>query len=111
ARFPTAQLEPHQLQRRASSGSGYRTKTSRLSHPRLCDNRQVCLIGAPVKWGSRGPTPLVKGRWPKARGDREGEYGHKVPILSSPLGGFLASFWPPKKKLAPQGETPNETKQ
>ena len=43
---------------------------------------------------------LVKGRWPKARGDREGEYGHKVPILSSPLGGFLVSFWPPKKKLA-----------
>ena len=29
-----------------------------------------------------------------------GEYGHKVPILSSPLGGFLVSFWPPKKKLA-----------
>ena len=23
-----------------------------------------------------GPTPLVKGRWPKARGDRECEYGH-----------------------------------
>ena len=31
-----------------------------------------------------GPTPLVKGRWPKARGDREGEYGHGVSILSRP---------------------------
>ena len=34
--------------------------------------------------GDRGPTPLVKGRWPKARGDREGEYGHGVSILSRP---------------------------
>ena len=29
-------------------------------------------------------SPLVKGRWPKARGDREGEYGHGVSILSRP---------------------------
>ena len=31
--------------------------------PRLCDNRQVCLIGGPCKWGP-GPTPPVRGRWP-----------------------------------------------
>ena len=50
--------------------------------------------------GVQGADSLVKGRWPKARGDREGKYGHKVPILSSPPGGFLVSFWPSKKKLA-----------
>ncbi len=34
--------------------------------------------------GDRGPTPLVKGRWPKARGDREGEYERGALILSRP---------------------------
>ena len=34
--------------------------------------------------GGRGPTPLVKGRWPKARGDREGEYEREALILSRP---------------------------
>ena len=45
--------------------------------------------------GDRGPTPLVKGRWPKARGDREGEYGHKVSILSRPpaILWFLSHRW------------------
>ena len=45
--------------------------------------------------GDRGPTPLVKGRWPKARGDREGEYGHEVSILSRPpaILWFLSHRW------------------
>ena len=47
-----------------------------------------------------GPTPLVKGRWPKARGDRESEYEREALILSSPLGASLASFWASRKKLA-----------
>ena len=34
--------------------------------------------------GDRGPTPLVKGRWPKARGIGTSEYGHEVSILSRP---------------------------
>ena len=43
---------------------------------------------------------LVKGRWPKARGDRESEYEREALILSSPLGASLASFWASRKKLA-----------
>ncbi len=38
--------------------------------------------------GVRGPTPLVKGRWPKARGDREGEYEREALILSRPRRSF-----------------------
>ena len=54
------------------SGSERRGKVNRLSHPRLCDDGLVCLIGGPRKTGVQGPTPLIKGRWPKARGDRDG---------------------------------------
>ena len=49
--------------------AGNAAKSSRYASPVMVD---------------RGPTPLVKGRWPKARGDREGECGHKVSILSRP---------------------------
>ena len=55
---------------------------------------QPCRYASPVM-GDRGPTPLVKGRWPKARGDREGEYERGALILSRPpaILWFLSHRW------------------
>ena len=61
----------------------------------------------PSPWG---PTPLVKGRWPKARGDREGEYERGALILSRPpaILWFLSHRWERNSPPA-GGETPLRT--
>ena len=50
ARFQPGEETPKGC--RKLSGSGDRTETSQLSHPRLCVDRQGGLIGGPRKWGS-----------------------------------------------------------
>ena len=55
---------------------------------------QPCRYASPVM-GDRGPSPLVKGRWPKARGDREGEYEREALILSRPRWRFAQSIVTP----------------
>ena len=64
----------------------------------------------PRKTGVQGPTPLIKGRWPKARGDRERwlaegqtDEGATIERFRSSQGDFAAcgrrvSFWMPRKK-------------
>ena len=46
------------------SGSGDRTETSQLSHPRLCVDRQGGLIGGPRKMGVQGGASISDGAKP-----------------------------------------------
>ena len=55
-----------------SGPAGIQTSHSDFARRKFCKIRQVRV---PRNGGSRGPTPLVKGRWPKARGDRDGRHG------------------------------------
>ena len=81
---PGAEQKPHRLKFWGSQGPVAREETQIATQILRAGNfTQPCRYASPVM-GDRGPTPLVKGRWPKARGDREGEYGHKVSILSRP---------------------------
>ena len=57
-------------------------------------------VRVPPYWGP-GPTPLVKGRWPKARGDREGEYEREALILSRPRWRFYQSIVTPSEAGSP----------
>ena len=65
--------------------------------------------GASVN-GVQGPTPLVKGRWPKARGDRDGRHGGReaLPILPiAPIPWCLfGSFLGIQKGTRPSGRNP-----
>ena len=56
----------------------------------------------------RAGTAAIRFRRGPANGGPRGggEYGHKVSILSRPPSGSLVTFWPSRKSLAPQGETP-----
>ena len=49
---------------RKLSGSGHRTETSQLSHPRLCVDRQGGLIGGPRKMGVQGGASISDGAKP-----------------------------------------------
>ena len=81
---PGAEQKPHRLKFWGSQGPVAREETQIATRILSAGNfTQPCRYASPVM-GDRGPTPLVKGRWPKARGDREGEYGHEVSILSRP---------------------------
>ena len=82
--FQTAQLEPHQPKRRASNQEEHHTKVTENSAAAVIDRKPISCPPAPLrrrvslpnwrprKTGVQGPTPLIKGRWPKARGDRDG---------------------------------------
>ena len=92
---PGAEQKPHRLKFWGSQGPVAREETQIATQILRAGNfTQPCRYASPVM-GDRGPTPLVKGRWPKARGDREGEYGHGVSILSRPpaILWFLSHRW------------------
>ena len=80
---PGAEVEPHQPQFLHTQGPVARRE---FGHSlRFCAPEIFCLVqGVTPVIGDRGPTPPVRGRWPKARGGRVGEYGHEVSILSRP---------------------------
>ena len=91
ARFPPEGAPPKGY--RTLSGSGNRTETSQLNHPRLCDDRQGGLIGALVK---RGPGVGVIGA------------GAAQPVLSlcAHPWRFFGSFLPVQKGTRPAGRNP-----
>ncbi len=81
---PGAEDEPQRRQFLQTQGPVARNETIKATQIlRAGNSLHTYRYASPVMW-DRGPTPLVKGRWPKARGDREGEYGHGVSILSRP---------------------------
>ena len=92
---PGAVVEPHQRKFLQTQGPVARNKTIKATQILRAGNTLLTHRYASPVMGDRGPTPLVKGRWPKARGDREGEYGHKVSILSCPpaILWFLSHRW------------------
>ena len=92
---PGAVVKPHQRQFLQTQGPVAREESRKATPFLRAGNIVILFRRAPRKRGGRGPTPLVKGRWPKARGDREGEYGHKVSILSRPpaILWFLSHRW------------------
>ena len=61
---------------------GIRTSHSDFARRKFCTTLQVRV---PRNGGSRGPTPLVKGRWPKARGDRDGRHGGREALPNLPI--------------------------
>ena len=74
---PGPRLPPSQRQRKTRA-------VCRLSHPRLCVDRKVCLIGAPIKWGP-GPTSPARGRCREATdGVGWATMGTKCPSEPSP---------------------------
>ena len=71
---PGAGVEPQQRQFLQTQGPVAREELRKATPFLRAGNIVILFRRAPRKRGGRGPTPLVKGRWPKARGDREGEY-------------------------------------
>ena len=97
---PGAVLEPHQRQFLQTQGPVAREELRKATPFLRAGNIVILFRRAPRKRGGRGPTPLVKGRWPKARGDREGEYG-RISAHSEPSpGDSLVTFSSLRKSLA-----------
>ena len=97
---PGAGVKLHQRQFLQTQGPVAREELRKATPFLRAGNIVILFRRAPRKRGGRGPTPLVKGRWPKARGDREGEYGrisaHSEP---SPVDS-LVTFSSLRKSLA-----------
>ena len=92
---PGAEDEPQRRQFLQTQGPVARNETIKATQILRAGNSLHTYRYASPVMGDRGPTPLVKGRWPKARGDREGEYGHGVSSLSRPpaILWFLSHRW------------------
>ena len=92
---PGAEGEPQRWQFLQTQGPVARNETIKATQILRAGNSLHTYRYASPVMGDRGPTPLVKGRWPKARGDREGEYGHGVSILSRPpaILWFFSHHW------------------
>ena len=97
---PGAVVKPHQRQFLQTQGPVAREESRKATPFLRAGNIVILFRRAPRKRGGRGPTPLVKGRWPKARGDREGEYG-RISAHSEPSpGDSLVTFSSLRKSLA-----------
>ena len=97
---PGAVVKPHQRQFLQTQGPVAREESRKATPFLRAGNIVILFRRAPRKRGGRGPTPLVKGRWPKARGDREGEYGRISAHPEPSPGDSLVTFSSLRKSLA-----------
>ena len=97
---PGAGMEPQQRQFLQTQGPVARRE---FRHPlRFCAPEGFCLLQGvtPVNRGPGADSPCQGEMSRSDKGDRVGEYGHGVSILSRPPSGSLVTFWPSRKSLA-----------